>query len=364
MTLAAPLSPAETTLPAGSRAASGRPSFELPRELEASVPPEARGITRDAVRMLVAYRHDAVLVHTTFSELPRFVDAGDIIVINTSGTLAAALSGEDGAGRRLGVHLSTQLPAGLWTVELRQGDDAWFGARPGEVVELDGGGRVELLAPYARTARGVRLWVATLQTPDALHTYLAVHGKPIRYGYVHGSWPISAYQNVYATEPGSAEMPSAGRPFTPEVLTRLVARGVEVVPIVLHTGVASLEVTEPPYPEYFRVPPTTAHRINDARREGGRVVAIGTTVVRALETVVDARGQVHAGQGWTETVVTPERPVTSVDGMLTGWHEPEASHLAMLEAIAGRVLLEESYRAALAEGYLWHEFGDVHLILP
>jgi S-adenosylmethionine:tRNA ribosyltransferase-isomerase len=321
-------------------------------------------MTRDAVRMLVAYRHDNSLVHTTFSELPRFLDAGDIIVINTSGTLAAALKGVDRSGRRVGVHLSTQLPAGLWTVELREGADARFDASAGEVIEIDGGGRLELLAPYATGSRGVRLWVATLHTPQPLHTFVAVHGEPIRYGYVHGSWPISAYQNVYATEPGSAEMPSAGRPFTPEVLTRLVARGVEVAPLVLHTGVASLEITEPPYPEYFRVPPTTAHRINDARLEGGRAIAIGTTVVRALETVVDTKGQVHAGQGWTETVVTPERPVTAVDGLLTGWHEPEASHLAMLEAIAGRVLLERSYEAALSERYLWHEFGDVHLVLP
>ena len=355
MTLAAP----EATDPATSR-----PTFELPPELEASAPPEARGITRDAVRMLVAYRHDESLVHSHFSELPRFLEAGDIVVINTSGTLAAALRGVDTEGRGLGVHLSTQLPAGLWSVELREGTEAWFEGRAGEVIELEGGGRVELLAPYARARAGVRLWVATLDTPQPLHTYLAVHGEPIRYGYVHGTWPISAYQNVYANEPGSAEMPSAGRPFTPEVLTRLVARGVEVAPVVLHTGVASLEMTEPPYPEYFRVPPTTAHRINDARREGGRAVAIGTTVVRALETVVDARRQVHAGHGWTETIVTPEHPVTAVDGLLTGWHEPEASHLAMLEAIAGRVLLDRSYEAALAEGYLWHEFGDVHLVLP
>ena len=200
--------------------------------------------------------------------------------------------------------------------------------------------------------------------PQPLHTYLAVHGEPIRYGYVRGSFPLSTYQNVYATEPGSAEMPSAGRPFTPEVLTRLVARGVGVVPIVLHTGVASLEAWEPPYPEYFQVTRATAHRINDTRHEGGRVIAIGTTVVRALETVVDPRNEVHAGRGWTDTVVTPDHPVTSVDGLLTGWHEPEASHLAMLEAMAGRDLLERSYDAALSEKYLWHEFGDVHLILP
>ena len=221
-------------------------------------------------------------MHSHFSELPRFLDEGDLVVINTSGTLAAAVPGVDRAGRDVEVHFSTCLPADLWTVELRRGDEPWFGARPGDVIELDGGGRVELLTPYAAHARGVRLWVTLVTTPEALHTYLAVHGHPIRYGYVRGSWPISTYQNVYATEPGSAEMPSAGRPFTPEVLTRLVARGVGVAPIVLHTGVASLEASEPPYPEYYQVTRATAHRVNDTRREGGRVIAIGTTVVRAL----------------------------------------------------------------------------------
>ena len=191
-----------------------------------------------------------------------------------------------------------------------------------------------------------------------------MHGQPIRYGYVRGSWPISMYQNVYANEPGSAEMPSAGRPFTPEVITRLVAKGVGIAPLVLHTGVSSLESYESPYAEYYRVPAHTSHLVNDTHRQGGRVIAIGTTVVRSLETVADERGHVHPGEGWTETVITPERGVYAVDGLLTGWHEPEASHLDMLEAIAGRPLVERSYDAALAESYLWHEFGDVHLILP
>ena len=344
--------------------ATGRPTFHLPPELEADSPPEARGMTRDAVRLLVAYRHDGSLVHTHFSELPRLLDEGDLVVVNTSGTLAAAVPATDPEGRRLELHLSTNLPADLWTVELRNGQEPWFEGRAGDELRLPAHGRVVLLSPYAEHPRGVRLWVARLHVPEHLHTYLAVHGEPISYGYVRGSWPLVAYQNVYATEPGSAEMPSAGRPFTPEVITRLVARGVGVAPIVLHTGVASLEASEPPYPEPFRVSATTAHRVNDTRREGGRVVAVGTTVVRALETVVDAKGEVHAGNGWTDTVVTPDRVVRSIDGLLTGWHEPEASHLAMLEAIAGRELLESSYEAALNEHYLWHEFGDVHLVLP
>jgi len=341
-------------------------SFTLPPELEAPAPPENRGITRDAVRMMVAHKADNSLVHSHFSELPRFLDEGDLVVINTSGTLAAEIDGIDPDGVAVQVHLSTQLPAGLWTVEIRRDGAAFLEARAGDVIEMLGAGRVALLAPYSPGpgGAGVRLWVSRIEAPERLHSYLARYGRPIRYGYVRGAYPLSAYQNVYATEPGSAEMPSAGRPFTPEVLTRLVAKGVGVAPLLLHTGVASLEANEPPYAEYFKVSLPTAHRINDTRRAGGRVVAIGTTVVRALESVVDEHGHVHPSEGWTETVVSPEHPVRSIDGFLTGWHEPEASHLAMLEAIAGRPLLEVSYAAALSERYLWHEFGDVHLILP
>ncbi len=339
-------------------------SFELPPDLEAGQPPEARGLTRDAVRMMVATGEAATLEHTTFSELPAHLDDGDVVVINTSGTLAASLPASGPAGPRASVHLSTRLPADLWSVELRVGGSPWLGAAAGETYDLPDGGRLVLLTPYAAHPLGVRLWVATIDVPGPLLAYLARNGSPIRYGYVQGEWPITMYQNVYATEPGSAEMPSAGRPFTPEVILRLVAKGVAVVPVLLHTGVASVEASEPPYPEFFSVREVSARRINDARRHGGRIVAVGTTVVRALESVVDSTGAVNAGSGWTETIITPDRTVRSVDGLLTGWHEPEASHLAMLEAVGGRDLLERSYAAALTEGYLWHEFGDVHLILP
>jgi S-adenosylmethionine:tRNA ribosyltransferase-isomerase len=336
--------------------------FELPSALEASAPPEARGLPRDGVRMLVARRADGGLHHATFADIPAFLDAGDLVVVNTSGTLPAAVAATTADGQALTVHLSTRLPADLWVVELREDGRPYGGGEPATELALPRGGRLELLARYARSQG--RLWVAALHLPAPLLVYLADHGRPIRYGYVDGEWPVAAYQNVYADEPGSAEMPSAGRPFTPEVVTRLVAKGIGVVPLVLHTGVSSLEAHEPPYPEYYRVAPHTAHAVNDTHRQGGTVVAVGTTVVRALETVADERGRVHPGEGWTETVVTPGRGVRAVDGLLTGWHEPEASHLQLLEAVAGRELVERSYDAALSAGYLWHEFGDVHLILP
>jgi S-adenosylmethionine:tRNA ribosyltransferase-isomerase len=233
--------------------------------------------------------------------------------------------------------------------------------RAGEVVTARGGLRLELVMPYAG---GARLWLARVVGPGTLPAALAAHGHPIRYGYVRNDWPLSDYQTVFATEPGSMEMPSAGRPFTAELVTRLVAGGVLVAPLVLHTGVSSPERHEAPYPERYAVPEASARLVNAVRAWGGRVVAVGTTAVRALESVAEPDGAVRAGEGWTGLVITPERGLWAVDGLLTGWHEPQASHLLMLEAAAGPELLERSYTEALRAGYLWHEFGDSHLVLP
>ncbi len=333
----------------------------------AAEPPEARGLARDGVRLLVARRAEQALAHATFRDLPRFLAPGDLLVVNTSATLPAAVPTLDG---RL-VHLSTRLPGGAWVVEVRRpvgdGSAPWPDAKPGERLAVPGGGVVELLAGYPLDrphADGVRLWLAALRLPEPLHAYLARHGRPIRYAYAGGAWPLADYQTVFATEPGSAEMPSAGRAFTPELLTALVARGVGVTPLVLHTGVSSQDAGEAPYAEWYRVPAATAQRVNATRASGGRVVAVGTTVTRALETVAAPGGRVAPGEGWTELVITPERGVRAVDGLLTGWHAPEASHLALLEAVAGRPLLVASYAAAAEQGYRWHEFGDLHLILP
>ena len=194
--------------------------------------------------------------------------------------------------------------------------------------------------------------------------YLARHGEPIRYGTPPQAWPLERYQTVYANAPGSAEMPSAGRAFTPELVTQLVAAGIDVAPLVLHTGVSSLEAGETPHPEWFRVPRATAERINLARELGGRVIAVGTTAVRALESAAGADGRVREREGWTDLVIEPDTPIRAIDGLLSGFHDSDSSHLAMLEAIAGADLLERSYEEAAAAGYLRHEFGDLHLILP
>jgi len=340
-------------------------TFDLPDELIAVDPPEDRGLRREDVRLLVSRLPGGDVSHKCFSELPELLDPGDVVVINTSATIPASLPAVAPDGSLLRLHLSTHLPADLWIVELRRptedGPKPFFDEAP--PVELPIGGNARFLAPYA-TDRGRsvsrRLWVAELSLPHELDRYLHEHGTPITYG--SRPHPLSSYQTVFATEPGSAEMPSAGRAFTPELLTRLIVRGIEIAPLLLHTGVSSPEVDEPPFEEFYRVHQRTAERINAARRAGGKVIAVGTTVVRALETVADDSGQIHPGEGWTRVVISPLHEVRGVDGLLTGWHEPRSSHLWMIESIAGSDVLRKAYAAALDRRYLWHEFGDLHLI--
>jgi S-adenosylmethionine:tRNA ribosyltransferase-isomerase len=336
--------------------------FTLPAELEAHAPPEARGLPRDGVRLLVSRAADGGVAHHGFTDLPGLLLPGDLLVINTSRTLPAAVP----AGRDLTIHFSTARPDGSWLVEPRipggkssipHGDEA-----PPEVIALPGGATLTL------TGRATaRLWHARLST--AVVPYLLRQGEPIRYAYAGQRWPLAAYQTVFGRVPGSAEMPSAGRPFSPAVVTDLVARGVTFAPITLHCGVSSLEAGEDPYPEQYDVPAATARLVNLTRRAGGRVIAVGTTVVRALETAALGSAALQTGEigpraGWTSHVVTPDTGLGVVDGLLTGLHEPRSSHLRMLAAFHDEDLLRACYNAALSRGYLWHEFGDVHLLLP
>ena len=342
--------------------------FELPANLEASEPPEARGLARDEVRLMVSREDTDAVDHVQFRDLPGFLEPGDLVVINTSSTRNAAVDGLRQDGTPVVVHLSTRVPSGSWVVEIRQpagnATVPFMNAEIGDVYRLPKDGQVRLLWPYSPPSNGsVRLWIADVRMRGGVDEYLTVHGRPIRYKYVDRDWPSEYYQTVYADEMGSAEMPSAGRGFTSDVLDRLRVKGVEIAPLILHTGVASLESHEAPYEEYYRVPQSTADAVNAAHRRGARVIAVGTTVVRALETVTDEAGLTRSGEGWTDLIITPDRGVRVVDGLITGLHEPEATHLLMLLSIAGPEHLRRAYRAALDNGYLWHEFGDLHLLL-
>lgn len=424
-------------------------TVEVPEELSARVPAEQRGpgLGRDAVRLLVS--RGTEVSHHAFRDLPGLLGAGDVLIVNTSTTLAAAVDGRTGetrwgggrgargereagerearkrqprdreareAGERGGhvrrsdgvrspssvssassvspgsavsagsagsagsslaassgpvvVHFSGRGDDGRWAVEVREPVAGGVtrpraGGPAGAEIRVAGGAWLVLEEPLS--ARSDRLWWARVSGPDVLGV-LREHGRPIRYSYTERDQPLSVYQTVFALPSadgaGSAEMPSAARPFTAGLVTELVSRGVWFAPVTLHTGVASAEAHEPPYPEWFSVPEASARLINGARAAGGRVVAVGTTAVRAVESAAGRDGVVRARAGWTDLVVTPERGVRVVDGLLTGLHEPGASHLLMLEAVAGRAAVARGYEAAVRGRYLWHEFGDVHLLLP
>ena len=335
--------------------------FELPPELAAAHP----RADRDRSRLLVA--RPSGIDHAVFAELEAFLRPGDLLVVNTSATLAAALDGRRADGRALTVHFATALDDGRWIVELRPAADA-TGPLPdiaaGERVRLPDGVTLTVLEPAAPGPGVTRLWLAEVGVEGGVEHYLARHGRPIRYGYLDGDVPLANYQTVFARDPGSAEMPSAGRPFTAELVAGLVAAGIALAPITLHTGVSSQEAGEPPMPERFTVPATTARLVNSTRAAGGRVVAVGTTVTRALESAAERSGRVRPAAGWTELVLGPNRPARVVGGLITGWHAPGASHLQLLQAVAGTPLVAAAYEAALRERYLWHEFGDSCLLLP
>jgi S-adenosylmethionine:tRNA ribosyltransferase-isomerase len=332
----------------------------------ASSPAERRGLARDEVRLLVAT--DEGIRHVRFHDLPDHLTAADLLVVNDSATIAGQL---DAVGSTLGrviLHLATRLDDDTWVVEIRTAPDgarSVLDAAAGERLRV-GGVVVRLLEPWPHpgsspTGRGNRLWRASAD--GDLARVAARRGRPIAYGYLDRRYPLASYQSVFSQVPGSAEMPSAGRPFTRDLVARLQERGVEIASITLHTGVSSQEAGEAPLAERFAVPAATAEQANATRARGGRIVAVGTTVVRALESAVEG-GRVAERSGWTERVISPDDPAVIVDGLITGWHDPAASHLLLVESIAGVELTQRAYDAASAQGYLWHEFGDSALLLP
>ena len=335
--------------------------FERPEFLQAFEPPEARGASRDAGRMLVTTPHGHR--HAEFADLPQFLHPGDLLVVNESATLPASLPADGSPGKFI-VNLCTRYGPNLWLLEPRPSasEPGPLDLQAGQVISV-----ADVEGVLVRPFPGLeRLWFVRFELP--LEPMLEQYGLPIRYGYVEDSYPLAHYQTLFSRVPGSAEMPSAARPFTRSLVTELRRSGVAIAPVVLHTGVSSLEVEtdiveeQPLYPEPFEVSGSTAMRVNEARERGGKVIAVGTTVARALETAWDG-DQVREGSGFTRLFIHPRHGIHAFDGLLTGFHDPNTTHLALLYAMAGRELILEAYGEAVRCGYLWHEFGDSHLIL-
>ncbi len=336
--------------------------FDRPDQLQATAPPESRHLDRDNVRLLVTTPYGNT--HTRFSSLHEFLTPGDLLVVNESATIPASLPAEGPAGAFV-LNLSTDYGGGVWLAEPR-----WSASEPGP-LPLESGDEIllpEMTGRLVSRFPGLeRLWFVRID--GDVMTSVSKHGSPIRYGYVDQDYPMETYQTIFSRTPGSAEMPSAARPFTRRVVDSLTEKGIRIAPILLHTGVSSLEIDSeeledhPMYAEPFQVFSSTAQQINRARSEGRRVIAVGTTVVRALESAWDGE-RVRPVSGFTGIYIHPDRGVNVVDGLLTGFHDPMASHLAMLYALAGEEMVKSAYTEAVKSGYLWHEFGDSNLILP
>ncbi len=343
-------------------------SFTLPPELAADEPPERRGIARDEVRLLVIDRASGQLEHTRFDHFGEFLRAGDLLVFNSSRTLPASLSGCVEQGPCIEIRLAEHLPDDSWLALLRcqSGDPFSCGLRPKMLVDLGQGLTATI---RMRDEHIPRLWQLSFSKSgsELINAFYLV-GRPVRYEYVSAPWGPDYYQTVYAREPGSAEMPSAGRAFTWRLLFDLQRRGVETAYIVLHTGLSSyldeeLDAQHPASEEEYFVSERAADKINEAHARGGRVIAVGTTVVRTLESAADEQKRVQAGHGYTRLHITANHALKAVDGLLTGLHEPEASHLDLLTSFLPAEKIKEAYQEAVRQKYLWHEFGDLNLIL-
>lgn len=341
--------------------------FELPGQLSCAKPTELRNISRDEVRLLVTTGNGDV-GHSYFRRFTDYLVAGDVLVVNTSATQPAAFPVKLPNNRKGMVHFSTQINDCEWLVEVREiiGNRVvrWKEGEENMVFQIPSKATIKLKRKFYADRKLLHLWVVEFNSGMDFQSYMNKYGQAIKYEDLEKSYPLDYYQTFFSSHPGSSEMPSAGRGFTQDLVNKLLQKGIAFAPILLHTGVSSLEENERPYPEYFEINPLSASVINNAKRNGGRVIAVGTTAVRAVETATNDSGKVLPYKGNTHLNITSNYRMKMVDSLLTGFHEPRASHLHMLQSLAGIQHIEKAYSVAVDNHYYWHQFGDLHLILP
>lgn len=341
--------------------------FDLPQQLACPKPTEERNLARDQVRLLVT-TNSGKIEHSVFRDFVLYLQKGDVLVVNTSATVPSALPVSFADGGKGKLHLSTGLNSREWLAEIREITGTktrrWHGGVEGMEFQLPSGTIVTLKKKYYKNEQWLHLWVVDLDTNQPVQKYLTENARPIQYDKLDRQYPLSYYQTFFSFHPGSAEMPSAGRGFTKKIIEALLKKGVVLAPLILHTGVSSLEENETPYPEYMEIDPVSATIINTAKNQGRRIIAVGTTCIRAIETAADPHGVVQPYRGNTELFIDEIYSMKVADGLLTGFHEPKASHLNMLQSIGGFEHINRAYQEAITAGYHWHQFGDLHLILP
>lgn len=333
--------------------------YELPPELIAQEPIEPR----DASRLMVVERASGRIEHRRFRDLPSYLGPPDVLVVNETKVIPARLIGRRPTGGKVELLLVRRHAPSLWEAMARPARRAPVGTRL-----LFGEGELEGLV-QEELPEGRRLVAFAAPGGDVEGTLQRLGGAPLP-PYIRKPAPLERYQTVYARYEGSVAAPTAGLHFTPELLGTLAQRGVDTAPLVLHVGpgtfrpVRTKEVEDHRLEsEYYCLPAETAAKINRARAAGGRVVAVGTTVVRTLETVASRHGGIAASEGWADLFIFPGYRFRAVDVLITNFHLPRSTLLMLVCAFAGRKLIMEAYRVAVAERYRFYSFGDAMLIL-
>lgn len=341
--------------------------FDLPQHLACPKPTEDRNMRRDEVRLLVT-TNSGNIEHTTFNHLTTFLQKGDVLVVNTSATIPSALHVLLPGNKKGKLHISTKINGKKWLVEIREitGNKTmrWKEGKEGMIFKLPSGSWIKLKKKFYKNDQWLDLWIVDFNSNQLVEDYLAANASPIQYEKLDREYPLSYYQTFFSFHPGSSEMPSAGRGFTSELIAALLRKGITLAPILLHTGVSSLEESETPYPEFMEIDPVSASIINTAKSERRRIIAVGTTAIRAIETAVSDDGVLMPYRGNTSLFIDESYSMKITDGLLTGFHEPRASHLNMLQSISNYEHIYKAYQEATNTGYFWHQFGDLHLILP
>lgn len=336
--------------------------YHLPPELIAQHPAEPR----DHSRLMVLDRRDRSILHRQFYDITEYLRPGDLLVINNTKVFPARLVGEkQGSGGRIEFFLLLRIDANTWEAlvggSLKPGRKAVFGGGrlTGEVVEaLDEAKRV------------VRLSAHGCPDIDALIREVGQTPLPPYIERQPDLQDISRYQTVFAREEGAVAAPTAGLHFTPELLQKIADMGVETAEVTLHVGAGTFMPVKVEriedhvmHPEWYRVSPETAAAVNRTKARGGRVIAVGSTSTRTLETVADANGLVHAGEGWSSLFIIPGGRFKTVDAMITNFHLPKSTLLMMVAAFAGLEFMLNAYDEAVREKYRFYSYGDAMLVL-
>ena len=333
--------------------------YDLPEELIAQTPAEPR----DSSRLLIYHRQDETVEHKIFRDIIDYLNPGDALVVNDTRVIPARLYGKkQGTGREVEFLLLNRLSKDTWEAIMRPGKKLRIGDRVDFAEDL----QAEILEKKEDGVTRVKFYFEGLFEP-LLERY---GNMPLPPYITKRPEDRQRYQTVYAKENGSAAAPTAGLHFTPELMEKIRQKGIDIIPVLLHVGLGTFRPVKVDnvenhkmHSEYYSVSADSARRINETRKRGGRIIAVGTTSVRTLESVADEEGCIKEQSGNTEIFIYPGYRFKCVDALITNFHLPESTLLMLISAFMGKEQALGLYRLAVQERYRFFSFGDAMLII-